>query len=48
MLSGLLIGLGLTKYLLSITSAATLVVEPTHFAVPGMQQGLTVSLAYDQ
>ena len=48
MLSGLLIGLGLTNYLLLVTSATTLVVQLTRSAIPGMQQGPTVSLTYGQ
>ena len=48
MLSGLLIGLGLTTYLLLIMSATTLVVQPTRSVIPGMQQGTSVSLAHGQ
>ena len=46
MLSDLFIGLGLTKFLLPVTSATTLVVGPTRFAVSGMQQGTTLSPTY--
>ena len=48
MLSGLLVGLGLTKYLLLVTSATTLVDQATRSAIPGMQHGPTVSLANGQ